>query len=183
MSKHTTKISKLLSLVLRHKPETIGVSLDKNGWLAVDDLLTSLEASGNPISLALLKEVVDTNEKQRFIFSDDGLKIRANQGHSITSVDMAFTATVPPDVLYHGTVAKYLESIEENGLQKMSRQHVHLSETTDTANIVGKRRGNPVILKVNAGEMHRAGFEFYLSANGVWLTDYVPAKFIMAAHE
>jgi putative RNA 2'-phosphotransferase len=178
MSKNLTKTSKLLSLVLRHKPDVIGVTLDENGWLSIDELLRGLESYGKHITWEYLKEVVVTNEKQRFVFSPDGLKIRANQGHSIVSVDLCMLAVAAPYTLYHGTVAKYVELINIDGLQKMNRQHVHLSESIETASIVGKRRGKPIVLRVNAVEMYNSGFELYVSANGVWLTDHVPTEYI-----
>lgn len=125
-----------------------------------------------------LEHVVATNNKKRFSFNDDKTKIRANQGHSLKNINLEFENTTPPDFLYHGTVAKFMDAIHATGLQKMSRQHVHLSKDIDTAIKVGSRRGKPIILSVRAGEMHKNGYEFYCSANGVWLTDVVPVEFI-----
>ena len=172
-----THISKLLSLVLRHSPETIGISLDENGWVATEELLDKLAAHNEPVTIAELKEVVSTNSKQRFAFNTDHTRIRANQGHSV-QVELGLVAAVPPEYLYHGTVDKFLDAIRAGGLQKMSRQHVHLSADTETATKVALRRGKPVILTVNSGDMHRAGRLFYLSENGVWLTDEVQVDFI-----
>lgn len=170
-------ISKFLSLVLRHKPEEIGISMDSNGWVNVDELIEKCASKGNKFDFATLEEVVETNDKKRFSFSDDLARIRANQGHSV-EVDLEFEATAPLDYLYHGTVEKFLDSIKSTGLKKMSRLHVHLSKDLDTAVKVGSRRGKPVILKVRAAEMHKDGHTFYLSKNGVWLCDEVPANYI-----
>jgi putative RNA 2'-phosphotransferase len=176
-SQQTTKISRFLSLVLRHQPETIGITLSKDGWTDVDDLITAMNAHGQPLDFETLEHVVDTSDKKRFAFSDDGEMIRANQGHSV-EVRLGYQPTLPPEVLHHGTVARFLQSIRENGILKGQRHHVHLSESQDTANAVGKRRGQPLILTVRAREMNAAGHDFYISANGVWLTDFVPPQFI-----
>ena len=173
MSKNLKKISKYLSYLLRHEPESIGLKLDSHGWALVDDLLSLTD-----IERDVLEEVVFTNEKQRFAFSADGRSIRANQGHSINGLDLGLEVQTPPEVLYHGTVEKFIESIRKHGLQKIDRNHVHLSATTDTAKNVGSRRGKPIILVVNATQMHSDGIKFYLSANGVWLVDAVPYKYI-----
>lgn len=173
----TKSISKFLSLILRHQPEVIGITLDENGWTDVDELIAKMNAKGHRISFEQLEEVVDTNDKKRFAFSPDGVKIRASQGHSV-EVDLALAPKQPPEYLYHGTVAKFLDNIRKEGLQRMSRQHLHLSHDKETATKVGSRRGIPVILNINSGAMHRDGILFYLSDNGVWLTDHVPAKYI-----
>lgn len=178
MKKSLVSTSKFLSLILRHKPETIGVSLDVEGWLNIDRLIEAANQHGNNLSLELVHEIVAQNDKKRFTLSDDGLRIRANQGHSIRSVDLALTPQQPPGVLYHGTVAPFLASIRQQGLCKRSRNHVHLSPDVKTGKQVGSRRGKPVVLIVDSAAMHEAGFEFYLSKNGVWLTDTVPAQFI-----
>jgi putative RNA 2'-phosphotransferase len=170
--------SKFLSLILRHKPETIGIQLDENGWANVDELISKINANGKELDFESLENIVLTNDKQRFSFNDDLTMIRANQGHSI-EVDLALEPALPPEKLYHGTVAKFLEAIKENGLQKMSRQHVHLSHDISTAQKVGSRRGKPVILTILANEMKEEGFTFFLSENGVWLCDHVPSKFIL----
>lgn len=172
-----TKISKFLSLVLRHQPEKIGIELDEQGWIAVEVLLNQMKLHGQEIDIEVLKDVVTTNDKKRFAFSDDMQFIRANQGHSI-SINLDYKAVEPPMFLYHGTVAKFIENIREKGLLKMSRHHVHLSESIETASKVGARRGKPIILTIKSGDMYKDGFNFYKSDNNVWLTDVVPPKFI-----
>lgn len=170
-------ISKFLSLILRHQPEIIQLQLDDNGWADVDELISKSAKHGNAFSFEQLEEVVFTNDKQRFAFNEDASKIRANQGHSI-HVELDLPVQEPPEFLYHGTVAKYLDAIRKEGLKKMNRQHLHLSRDKQTAEKVGSRRGIPVILNICSGQMHRDGHSFYLSANGVWLTDHVPAQYI-----
>jgi len=170
-------ISKFLSLILRHAPETINLQLDKNGWADVDELLSKVAQHGQPFTAERLEEVVETNDKQRFAFNADHTKIRANQGHSV-DIDLELQPQQPPEFLFHGTVAKFLDGIKKEGLQKMSRRHLHLSLDKETAVKVGSRRGSPVILNISSGQMHRDGFLFYLSDNGVWLTDSVPSKYI-----
>lgn len=178
MDRRLVRISKFLSLVLRHKPETIGLSLDRGGWARVDELIAAANRAGVSLDRALLREVVEGNDKQRFAFSDDGLRIRASQGHSI-AVDLGLEPRVPPEFLYHGTATRFLKSIKRRGLVPRSRNHVHLSPDERTAVGVGKRHGKPVVLIIQAGRMHTDGFEFYLAANGVWLTEKVPAEYIM----
>lgn len=170
--------SKFLSLVLRHRPEVVGMQLDPEGWLAIDELIENANRRGKELSLELLHEVVASCEKKRFALSEDGLRIRANQGHSVPDIELNLEPVVPPTLLYHGTVAKFLGSIRKQGLLKRSRNHVHLSADVETAEKVGARRGEPVILIIQAATMHEAGHAFYLAANGVWLTDSVPASFI-----
>jgi putative RNA 2'-phosphotransferase len=177
-TKQLTSTSKFLSLVLRHQPEVVGMQLDPEGWLAIDELIENANRSGTPLSLELLHEVVATSDKKRFALSEDGLRIRANQGHSVTDVELNLEPVVPPNVLYHGTVAAFLDSIRERGLLKRSRNHVHLSADIETAKKVGARRGKAVILTIHSDAMHQSGLTFYLSANGVWLTDAVPVSFI-----
>lgn len=174
---HKKSISKFLSLILRHSPQTIEIKLDENGWANVDELISKCAKHRHTFTFAELEEVVATNDKQRFIFNEDKTKIRANQGHSI-AVDLALQSQTPPDYLYHGTVSKFLNEIKKDGLLKMSRQHVHLSKDKETAIKVGSRRGVPVILVVQSGKMHQDGFIFYKSENDVWLTDHVPANYI-----
>jgi putative RNA 2'-phosphotransferase len=169
--------SKFLSLVLRHKPETIGVSLDPNGWIAVDVLLNSLSKHGRRMSREDLERLVRESDKQRFALSEDGRRIRANQGHSV-EVELDLSPQTPPEKLYHGTVEGVLASIMATGMRKGLRHHVHLSSDVETAERVGSRRGKPVILEIQAGAMHREGHVFFLSSNGVWLVDHVPATFI-----
>ena len=177
MKGNLKRTSKFLSLVLRHKPEVIGLSLNGEGWADVDMLLEAAQRHGHPLNRNLLDEVVFTNDKQRFAYSPDGSKIRTNQGHSV-AVDLGLEPTTPPPVLYHGTVARFLESIRKKGLEKRQRQHVHLSATVETAQRVGARRGKPMVLSVNAEKMCKEGYLFYLSANGVWLTEEVPLRYI-----
>ena len=167
------EVSRFLSLVLRHKPETIGIKLDKNGWVKVIDLLDKLQEHGKGITLDELKSIVDNNDKQRFGFSKDGIHIRANQGHSL-NVDLQLKAVRPPSVLYHGTSKRFQKEIETDGLKKMNRDHVHLSEDVDVAINVALRRGKDyIIYKINSWHMDSNGIKFYKSENGVWLTDYV----------
>ena len=175
--KETTSTSKFLSLVLRHQPELIGIKLDGQGWVNVDELLQKAHQHGKIITLDMLNHVVETNAKKRFAFSDDRQKIRASQGHSV-EVALGYEPQVPPEVLYHGTGSQSVESILKTGLERRSRQHVHLSADTDTAIKVGSRHSKPVVLSVLAGEMNSKSYMFYLSANGVWLTDEVPASFL-----
>ncbi len=178
MNEKTTKdISKFLSLVLRHSPQTIELQLDQNGWADINELIRLCNAFNKNIDDELLNQVVESNDKKRFAFNEDKTKIRASQGHSI-SVELNIDEIIPMDMLFHGTVEKCLEAIKKEGLQKMSRQHVHLSSDEETAVKVGSRRGKPIILTVNAKEMYDDGFKFYLSENKVWLTDHVPAKYI-----
>lgn len=172
-----TSLSKLISLVLRHKPETLGLALDKHGWIPVNALLEALNTAGHSIDRVLLQHIVDTNDKQRFALSDDGLYIRANQGHSRT-VDLALVPAQPPAVLYHGTATRFLDSIRCEGLLPKSRQHVHLSRDVETAEAVGQRHGKVALLTVQAETMWKNGIEFYQSSNGVWLTAHVPVQFL-----
>lgn len=171
------KLSKFLSLILRHKPERIGIQLDENGWADVQLLLQKMQASGKKIDLLTLQAVVANNDKKRFAFNEDGTKIRANQGHSL-KVQLGYTPQTPPTILYHGTVEKFLGSIFQSGLDKRRRHHVHLSSDIATAINVGKRRGNPILLEINAAQMHADNFLFFLSENDVWLTEKVPVKYI-----
>ncbi|WP_089917199.1 RNA 2'-phosphotransferase [Lentzea albida] len=166
-------LSKRMSKALRHQPERVGLTLDAAGWVPVADLLSALG-----VSEADLREVVERNDKKRFTI--DGDRIRANQGHSV-EVELGLPVATPPDQLFHGTVAQYLDDIMRDGLRPMSRHDVHLSPDRETARRVGSRRGRPVILTVDAGKMHADGHEFRLSANGVWLTQHVPARYLETA--
>lgn len=170
-------ISKFLSLVLRHKPEEIGINMDSEGWVDVKELLEKCSAKKRYINLELLQQIVNTNDKQRFAFNHDHTRIRANQGHTI-EIDLKLEPTEPLEYLYHGTVAKFIDGIKTSGLQKMERMHVHLSKDLETAIKVGSRRGKPVILKIRASEMYKDGYAFYISNNGVWLCEAVPAQYI-----
>ncbi|WP_165230597.1 RNA 2'-phosphotransferase [Aquisphaera insulae] len=171
------RTSKFLSLVLRHKPEEIGLTLDANAWADVAELIRLANDHGVRLTPPLLDRIVAENEKKRFAFSDDRTRIRASQGHSI-AVDLDLPPTPPPELLYHGTATRFLESIRAGGLHSANRQHVHLSPDEATATKVGRRHGKPVVLIIRAAEMARAGHVFYLSANGVWLTGRVPVAFI-----
>ena len=175
--KTIVRTSRKLSLVLRHKPEAIGLELDAQGWANVKLLLRKLSASGTKISLPELEKIVAENDKKRFAFSPDGQKIRASQGHSI-NIDLQLEPVPPPDMLFHGTAATSVASIMATGLQARSRQHVHLSLDLETATKVGARHGKPVIFTVDAAGMHEAGYKFYCSANNVWLTDEVPKQYL-----
>jgi putative RNA 2'-phosphotransferase len=177
MEKRLVSTSKFLSLVLRHQPDQIGLELDAAGWASVDELISRAGRAGVVLTEELIREIVATNDKKRFVLSGDGSRIRANQGHSI-EVDLGLQPIEPPEILFHGTAARNLESIRATGLDRRSRQHVHLSPDEATATKVGQRHGKPVVLRIRAGEMHRAGHAFYLSANGVWLTGSVPPEFI-----
>jgi putative RNA 2'-phosphotransferase len=172
MERSDLKISKKMSFILRHKPGSIGAKLDPRGWLGTDVLLKALQ-----IDKSRLEHIVDTCDKKRYEFNDDQSMIRASQGHSV-KVDLGYKPSKPPDKLYHGTVEKYLGSIMENGLQKMDRHHVHLSKDVATASKVGSRRGKPIILEIDAAAMNKTGYKFFVSTNGVWLTDQVPPRYL-----
>lgn len=171
------KISKFLSLVLRHQPDKIDLHLNAQGWAKVEELLAKAAMHGMVISLEQLQQVVRDNDKQRFALSEDLTQIRANQGHSM-AVDLALMPVMPPEVLYHGTASRFLDSIRKQGLLAGDRQHVHLSANQDTAVKVGQRHGKPVVLKVASGAMNTDGHVFYQSENGVWLTAHVPVQYL-----
>jgi putative RNA 2'-phosphotransferase len=175
--KEIIRTSKFLSLILRHEPERVGLILGDAGWVVVDELLKAL--NGHDVSLTLdeLKHIVATSDKKRFAFREDGLRIRASQGHSV-EVDLEYPPQTPPELLYHGTASRFLDAIRQHGLQKMQRHDVHLSAETRVTLQVGGRHGKPALLTIRAGDMHRAGFVFRCSANGVWLVDHVPPQFI-----
>jgi putative RNA 2'-phosphotransferase len=178
MDRRLVTMSKFLAKHLRHAPDALGLTLQPGGWVSVDDLLTASERAGFAISYDELIACVETNDKKRFSFDDTGDLIRANQGHSV-EVDLQLEEQQPPAVLYHGTVERFLPSILVEGLKKGKRHHVHLSKDVETARKVGARRGQPVILQVAAERMHAEGFRFFVSVNGVWLTDSVPAAFLL----
>lgn len=177
MRPELVKVSKFLSLILRHKPEEIGLPLDAEGWADIEELLRLANQRGKRLTRSVLAEVVAGNDKKRFVISEDGLRIRAQQGHSI-SIDLGLTPQRPPALLFHGTATRFLESILRQGLVPGSRQHVHLSRDEATAVKVGQRHGKPVVLRIVAGTMFEQGHVFYLSGNGVWLTEHVPPAFI-----
>lgn len=178
MSTDIVSTSKFLSLLLRHKPEKIGLTLDENGWADVEELIAKANAQGKRLTRELLDRVVAENDKKRFAFSEDGKRIRASQGHSV-EVDLALSPQVPPETLFHGTATRFLDSIKQQGLIPGNRQHVHLSLLQETAVSVGKRHGKVVVLVVQAGAMQRAGHKFFVSENGVWLTERVPVEFLV----
>lgn len=173
-----TRNGKFLSLVLRHRPESIGLTLDPNGWADVDELIACAARHGRRLDRAAIGDMVATNDKQRFALSDDGGRIRAVQGHSLRGVDLELAEVTPPEVLFHGTVDRFVAAIRGEGLQPRQRQHVHLSADRETAERVGRRRGTPVVLTVAAGEMNRAGMVFHQAENGVWLTAAVPPQYL-----
>ena len=173
-----TKLSKFISMILRHQPGVIGISLDEHGWAQTDELISGIAEYKNiDFTMDILEEIVRTDDKQRYSFNEDKTLIRANQGHSIP-VDVELDEKEPPEKLWHGTGEKYVESIDRQGLIRKSRLYVHLSKDTETAIKVGARHGKPFLYTVNAGEMYRDGYKFYLSANGVWLTREVPVQYL-----
>jgi len=171
------KVSKYLSKHLRHQPQKLGLQLETGGWIDVDVLLQACAQNQFPISRTELTEVVNQNDKQRFAFNDSRNKIRANQGHSI-DIDLQLEPQNPPDLLFHGTGEKSVAIILDQGLKKMRRHHVHLSDNMETAHRVGSRHGRPAIFIIDAAAMVAAGFTFYCSANGVWLADRIPPKYL-----
>ncbi|MBK8978301.1 MAG: RNA 2'-phosphotransferase [Planctomycetes bacterium] len=175
--RHREHLSRFLSLVLRHRPDLIGLELGPGGFVPVDALLTGCAARGNPLTRAELAELVARCPKQRFAFGAGGATIRASQGHSV-AIDLAYEPAEPPAALFHGTAAVRVAAILREGLRRMRRHHVHLSADVATARAVGRRRGPPVVLVVDAAAMVRAGHAFYRSANGVWLTERVPPGFL-----
>ena len=174
--------SKFLSLILRHKPGTIGISLDAQGWADVEELIAGVNQAGTHLNRETLREIVATNNKKRFAFNEDETKIRANQGHT-HPVELGYAPAPPPEVLYHGTASRFLESIRQSGLHKGKRFYVHLSADVETAITVGRRYGKPVVLIVEAARMHEAGFPFYCPTEGLWLTDAVPVQYIRFPEE
>lgn len=176
--KQLTKLSKFMSLVLRHSPETIGLTLDENGWARTSELIKKMTEHGKQIDRETLEHIVATNNKKRFAFSEGGKRIRANQGHSL-SVDLGYTEQQPPEKLYHGTSQNNIEAIFSTGIQKMNRHHVHLSADKTTARTVGTRHGEPVVLTIDSQSMVNENYSFFCSENCVWLVDEVPVRFIV----
>ncbi|MDR2655436.1 MAG: RNA 2'-phosphotransferase [Oscillospiraceae bacterium] len=175
--KEDVKLGRFISLVLRHRPEAAGIALDKNGWAPVGELIAGMNANGRPIDREKLERIVRGDDKQRYSFSPDGTKIRANQGHSV-DVDVEIKETAPPKELYHGTACKFLGGIMRTGLDRRQRQYVHLSADIETAIKVGRRHGEPAVLAVDSRKMAKDGFKFWLSENGVWLCESVPAEYL-----
>jgi putative RNA 2'-phosphotransferase len=178
MSDRIVTISKFLAKHLRHDPQSLGLTLQPGGWVDIYDLIDGAKKKYVYLTRDLIEEVVAKNDKKRFSL-DDFDRIRANQGHSV-EVDLQLTPTMPPDLLYHGTIEKYIPAITAEGLKKMKRHHVHLSKDHATAIRVGSRRGKPIILKIDAKQMAADGLEFFVSENGVWLTDHVPPRYIQS---
>lgn len=172
-----TNLSRYMSLILRHKPEVIGITLDEHGWANVNDLICGIEKNNPGFNMDILEQIVRTDSKQRYSFNDDKSLIRANQGHSI-NVDVELKEKEPPEYLYHGTGEKYVKSINQDGLIPKSRLYVHLSKDIETAENVGKRHGKEVVYRIGSGKMYRDRYKFYLSENGVWLTKEVPIKYL-----
>lgn len=166
--------SKYLSYLLRHKPDSLSLTMDAQGWVLIDEIIVK---SDPPVSRAQIEEVVGQSAKQRFAISPDGSSIRANQGHSIP-IDLNLPASQPPKILYHGTAETNIISIQAKGLTRQTRHHVHLSADPKTARHVGLRHGKPVILTIDARLMQSEGYLFYLTGNGVWLCDTVPPRYI-----
>ncbi|MBL0294163.1 MAG: RNA 2'-phosphotransferase [Saprospiraceae bacterium] len=175
--KQITHISKFLSLVLRHQPETIDIQLDQNGWTDVKDLIEKANNYGIKFDREILNHIVATNPKKRFAYNDTFDKIRASQGHSV-EIELGYTNQKPPEILFHGTAEKFVQSILDTGLEKGNRQQVHLSADVETAIKVGQRHGKPFVFKVVAEKMYNDNFEFFISDNGIWLTDNVPTKYL-----
>ena len=180
MSIDRTQLSKFLSLILRHKPDAIGLELDSQGWANIEQLIDKAHAAGTKFDRTELLHVVETSDKKRFSVSADGLRIRAAQGHSV-SAELGLSPKEPPAVLFHGTATRFVEAILQQGLKPQARQQVHLSLDKETARRVGARHGRPHIFEVDALAMHARGFQFYLADNGVWLTDRVPPEFLMTS--
>lgn len=179
MSKKHTEVSKFLSYVLRHQPESIGLTLDSEGWADINSLIACASKENQRLDQQIIQAVVESSDKKRFAISEDGLCIRAVQGHSTQQVDISFKERMPPDFLYHGTATRFLASIREQGLTPQKRQYVHLSTDKDTAFQVGLRYGKPLALKIKALNMFEQGFKFYQADNDVWLTEQVPYQFIL----
>jgi putative RNA 2'-phosphotransferase len=174
---HKSKLSRFLSYVLRHDPASIGIELSKGGWVPIDELMRKAKAAGKGFRREDLLQVIETNDKKRFTLSQDGQRVRAAQGHSV-SVSLGLEPVEPPAVLFHGTATRTLDAIWSGGLRPQTRQQVHLSINRETAETVGQRHGKAVVLVVDAQAMHREGFKFYRADNGVWLTDHVPRAFL-----
>lgn len=178
MKNNFSELSKFLSYILRHEPQSIGLQLDAEGWASIEELISLATKAGKQFDRELLQRVVDTSDKKRFTISGDGLSIRVAQGHSSEQVSIDYKAVTPPAVLYHGTATRFLESIRGQGLLPGQRHYVHLSESVETASQVGERYGKLHLLVVDCARMSAAGHEFYMADNNVWLTKHVPAEYI-----
>lgn len=178
MSTQFSEISSFLSYVLRHRPDAIGITLDLEGWTDISALIAAATNDGKHIDRDLIRATVTTSDKKRFAISEDGLRIRAVQGHSTETVDIKYVEQIPPEFLYHGTATRFMESIRKEGLISGARQYVHLSQIEQIALSVGQRHGKPVVLKIKSLFMHKKGFKFLRADNGVWLIEKIPAEFI-----
>jgi putative RNA 2'-phosphotransferase len=177
MERNLVHLSKFVSLVLRHQPEIAGLTLGQGGWVRIDDLVAGAKKAGVELSPEILREIVEHEERKRFTISDDGLRIKANYGHSLP-VDLGLEPTAPPEVLFHGTARHLVEAIRAEGIARKGRHYVHLSADEVTALAVGRRHGEPVVLRIRARAMHEDGFEFRLSESGIWLTRSAPPHYI-----
>jgi putative RNA 2'-phosphotransferase len=178
MSDRLTVQSKFVSFVLRHSAEKLGLDIDSQGWVSVEGLIRLCHKSKYiDIDRAVLEKIVESDMKHRYDFNEDGTKIRANQGHSMECVKIEFDRLVPPQVLFHGTSCNVLPAIHEKGISKMKRHHVHLSETLETAQTVGRRHGKLAVIVIDASQMWADGVEFLRSENNVWLVDHVDPKY------
>ncbi len=175
------KISKFISFALRHHPEKAGIVLDAHGYADTNSLIESVKKRFRDFNMKYLEKIVAEDNKQRYSFNEDKTKIRANQGHSVQNVDIGFEEKIPPEILFHGTAERFMNSINEQGILKMTRQYVHLSGDKNTAYNVGKRHGEPVVILIDSEKMQADGYKFFLSENGVWLTDHVPTEYFIAA--
>jgi putative RNA 2'-phosphotransferase len=182
MDARLEQISRVITHALRHRPQALALSMDKAGWVDVSQLLAGLSNHGHELTLTELQTIVAQNDKQRFAFSEGGSKIRANQGHSV-KVDLGLKPVPPPLVLYHGTHIGALQRILKTGIKKQSRHDVHLSLSPESASTVGRRHGKPVVLVIDSKRMYADGYQFRVSANGVWLTEEVPPKYIAVASQ
>lgn len=175
-----TKISKYISYLLRHHPEEGNITLDEEGYADTSALIAAVRKEFDEFDMPYLEKIVAEDEKTRYSFTDDKSKIRANHGHSVKGISPGLKEVAPPDVMYHGTAERFMDSIREQGILKMSRLYVHLSADEETAEEVGRRHGKPVIISIDTKKMHEDGLKFYNSANGLWLTDTVPVKYFIS---
>lgn len=179
MNKNLNELSKFLSYILRHQPESIGIHLDSDGWVNIDYLIEQINKHNQFFTKEVLYQIVETSDKKRFTISENGLEIRAAQGHSTKQVNINHIESIPPEYLYHGTASRFIESIKKQGLISSQRHYVHLSLDKQTASAVGQRHGKPIVIKIKALLMYQQGYKFYLSDNGIWLVKNVPSEFLM----